>query len=55
MNDSYAYGMKHLILSLENIPVVQKFPDVFSEEIPGMPSSREVEFYIDLIPRSTHL
>ena len=28
---------------LRNILIVQEFPDVFSEEIPGMPPPREVE------------
>jgi len=31
------------------IPVVQDFEDVFPEEIPGLPPSREVEFSIDLV------
>jgi hypothetical protein len=30
--------------------VVRDFPDVFSEELPGMPPDREVEFVIDLLP-----
>nr|GEW04257.1 putative reverse transcriptase domain-containing protein [Tanacetum cinerariifolium] len=34
---------------LEDIPVVCKFPDVFSEDLSGLPPSREVEFRIDLI------
>ena len=34
--------------SLEDIPVVREFPDVFPEEIPCMPSLREVEFNIGL-------
>nr|GEV66733.1 putative reverse transcriptase domain-containing protein [Tanacetum cinerariifolium] len=38
---------------LENIPVVREFPDVFSEELPGLPPVRQVEFQIDLIPRTT--
>jgi hypothetical protein len=33
-----------------NIHVVKDFPDVFPEEIPGMPLDREVEFVIDLLP-----
>jgi hypothetical protein len=33
--------------------VVEEFMDVFPEELPGMPPEREVEFYIDLIPRTT--
>jgi hypothetical protein len=30
--------------------VVREFPDVFPEELPGMPPDREVEFVIDLLP-----
>ena len=30
--------------------VVQEFMDVFSEELPGLLPSREVEFTIELIP-----
>jgi len=40
-------------VSLRDIPLVQELPDVFLEEIPGMPPPREVEFYIDLIPGAT--
>jgi len=32
------------------ISVVQDFGDVFPEEVPGLPPSREVEFSIDLVP-----
>nr|GEX29658.1 putative reverse transcriptase domain-containing protein [Tanacetum cinerariifolium] len=35
---------------LEDIPVVRDFPGVFLEDLSGLPSSREVEFRIDLIP-----
>jgi hypothetical protein len=35
-----------------NIRVVRDFPDVFPEELPGMPPDREVEFVIDLLPRT---
>nr|GEZ93767.1 hypothetical protein [Tanacetum cinerariifolium] len=34
---------------LEDIPVVREFPDVFLEDLSGLPPSREVEFRIDLI------
>jgi len=34
--------------SLEDIPVVKEFLDVFPDEIPRMPPLREVEFCIDL-------
>ncbi|XP_021757427.1 uncharacterized protein LOC110722464 [Chenopodium quinoa] len=32
-----------------SIPVVEEFPDVFPNEIPGMPPVRDVEFTIDLV------
>ncbi|GJX15158.1 putative reverse transcriptase domain-containing protein, partial [Tanacetum coccineum] len=35
---------------LEDIPIVQDFPDVFLEDLPGLPPTRQVEFQIDLIP-----
>jgi hypothetical protein len=34
----------------EAINVVSEFPDVFPEELPGMPPKRKVEFAIELIP-----
>nr|GEY54263.1 putative reverse transcriptase domain-containing protein [Tanacetum cinerariifolium] len=37
---------------LENIPVVKEFPDVFPEELPGLPLVCQVEFQIDLIPKA---
>ena len=30
--------------------VVRDYPDVFPDELPGMPPHREIEFLIDLIP-----
>ena len=35
--------------SLADIPVVCWFPDVFPEELPGLPPSREMEFSIELV------
>uniref|UniRef100_A0A2N9I7U4 RNA-directed DNA polymerase n=1 Tax=Fagus sylvatica TaxID=28930 RepID=A0A2N9I7U4_FAGSY len=35
---------------IEDIPVVREFPDVFPEDLPGLPPDREVEFSIDLVP-----
>jgi hypothetical protein len=35
-----------------NIRVVREFLDVFTEELPEMPLDREVEFVIDLLPRT---
>ncbi|GJX61142.1 putative reverse transcriptase domain-containing protein [Tanacetum coccineum] len=34
---------------LEDIPVVREFPEVFLEDLPGLPLVRQVEFQIDLI------
>jgi len=39
--------------SLKDTPVVQDFPDVFLEEISGMPPPRGVKFYIDRVSRAT--
>ncbi|GJR93703.1 putative reverse transcriptase domain-containing protein [Tanacetum coccineum] len=38
---------------LEDISVVKEFPDVFPEDLPGIPPVRQVEFQIDLIPGAT--
>ncbi|RVW57618.1 Transposon Tf2-11 polyprotein [Vitis vinifera] len=35
---------------LEDIPIVKEYPDVFPEDLPGLPPEREVEFTIDLVP-----
>jgi hypothetical protein len=35
---------------LKDIPMVKEFPDVFPEELPGLPSEREVEVSIDTFP-----
>ncbi|GJX76806.1 putative reverse transcriptase domain-containing protein [Tanacetum coccineum] len=35
---------------LEDVPIVQDFPDVFPEDLSGLPLTQQVEFQIDLIP-----
>ncbi|GJR95233.1 putative nucleotidyltransferase, ribonuclease H [Tanacetum coccineum] len=35
---------------LEDVLVIRDFPEVFPEELPGLPPPRKVEFHIDLIP-----
>nr|GFB14165.1 hypothetical protein [Tanacetum cinerariifolium] len=35
---------------LENVPIVRDFHEVFLEDLPGLPPTRQVEFQIDLIP-----
>jgi hypothetical protein len=37
-------------IALEDIRVVQDFPDVFPEELPGMPPDRDIVFLIELLP-----
>jgi len=34
------------------IPVVEEYANVFPDEIPKLPPSRDVDFTIDLIPRA---
>ena len=36
--------------ALEKVPVVCEYPDVFPEELPGMPPDRDIEFIIELVP-----
>ncbi|KAJ9542729.1 hypothetical protein OSB04_029235 [Centaurea solstitialis] len=36
--------------TVKDVPVVCEFPDVFPEDLPGIPPERQVEFRIDLVP-----
>ncbi|GJX05151.1 putative reverse transcriptase domain-containing protein [Tanacetum coccineum] len=38
---------------LEDVPIVRDFSEVFPEDLPGLPPTRQVEFQIDLIPSAT--
>jgi hypothetical protein len=38
------------LTSLNEIRVVQEYPDVFPEDLPGMPPDRDIEFIIELLP-----
>ncbi|GKA94837.1 putative reverse transcriptase domain-containing protein [Tanacetum coccineum] len=35
---------------LEDVPVIRDFPEVFPDDLPGLPPPRQVEFKIELIP-----
>jgi hypothetical protein len=35
---------------LDQVPIVCEYPDVFPDELPGMPPDRDIEFIIELIP-----
>ena len=37
-------------MQLAKVPVVNEFFDVFPEDLPGLPSDREIEFEIELAP-----
>src|SRR5438128_3345647 len=40
-------------VSIEEVPVVCEYPDVFPEDLPGLPPDRELEFVIDMMPGTT--
>nr|GEX54200.1 hypothetical protein [Tanacetum cinerariifolium] len=37
---------------LEDVLVIRDFPEVFLEDFPGLPPSRQIEFQIDLVPEA---
>ena len=37
-------------VDVEKIPVVREFPDLFPEELPGIPLEREVDLSIEIVP-----
>jgi hypothetical protein len=36
--------------SLNEIRIAQEYPDVFLEDLPGMPPDRDIKFIIELLP-----
>nr|GEY11638.1 putative reverse transcriptase domain-containing protein [Tanacetum cinerariifolium] len=40
---------------LEDVPIVRNFPKVFPKYFSGIPSARQVEFQIDLVPGAAHV
>jgi hypothetical protein len=36
--------------SLDEIRVVQDYPDVYPKELPGMPPNWDIEFIVELLP-----
>ncbi|XP_021991419.2 uncharacterized protein LOC110888187 [Helianthus annuus] len=47
---AYVVNTQQSFPKLEDVEVVNEFPDVFPEELPGLPPEREVEFNIELNP-----
>jgi hypothetical protein len=39
-----------VVQAVQDIPVVCEFPDVFPEDLPGLPPERDVEFVTELKP-----
>ncbi|KAJ0445296.1 putative transcription factor interactor and regulator CCHC(Zn) family [Helianthus annuus] len=37
-------------VEVKDVPVVREFPQVFPDDLPGLPPSRDIDFRIDLIP-----
>jgi hypothetical protein len=37
-------------IKLKDIPIVCEYPDVFPDDLPGMPPDRDIEFVIELQP-----
>ncbi|GJV00699.1 putative reverse transcriptase domain-containing protein [Tanacetum coccineum] len=40
---------------LEDVPIVRDFPEVFPEDLSGLPPTRQLEFQIRLMPGATHV
>ena len=47
-NSGFLHQME--VRPTDGIRVVSKFPDVFPDDLPGMPPERDIEFSIDLLP-----
>ncbi|KAA3466329.1 DNA/RNA polymerases superfamily protein [Gossypium australe] len=47
---TFVMNAKETELKIESVPIVCEYPDVFPEELPGLPQVREVEFGIELAP-----
>ena len=42
-------------VNFENIPMIREFPDVFPEELLGVPHEREVDISIEVVQGTTHI
>ena len=50
---AYVIDMVKARPCVSDIPTVSDFPDVFPEELSGLPPQREIEFAIDIVPCAT--
>nr|GEU95262.1 hypothetical protein [Tanacetum cinerariifolium] len=46
---------KTKVKRMEDVPIAQDFPEVFLEDLSGIPPTHQVEFQIDLIPGAAHV
>ena len=47
--------MTELEQVINRILVVREFPNVFPKDIPRLPLRKEIEFFIDLVPRTSSI
>jgi hypothetical protein len=47
-NNSCAYAIEGI--KLKDIPIICEYPDVFPDDLPGMPPDRDIEFIIKFLP-----
>jgi hypothetical protein len=47
-SNPYAYAVEGI--KLKDIPIVHEYPDIFPDDLPGMPPDRNIEFIIELQP-----
>ena len=50
---AYVFDTVKARSNVSNIPTVSDFPDVFSNELLGLPPQREIEFAIDIVLGAT--
>lgn len=52
MISKYAYIMLSKLGTLNLVPIVNEFPHVFFDDLPGIPPERKIDFGIDLLPNT---
>ncbi|KAA3480463.1 RVP_2 domain-containing protein [Gossypium australe] len=52
---AFVLNTKETDSRIESVPTVYDYPDVFPEELPGLPPVREIEFGIELAPDSVRV
>ncbi|KAI3822293.1 hypothetical protein L1987_09882 [Smallanthus sonchifolius] len=52
---AYVIDDRMKMKELKDVPVVCNFPEVFPEDLPGLPPDREIEFQINLLPGAQHV